>query len=231
MTDPRHQQFILELVASCYDAGSQRRRASLFVAVHRAPLAGTTPPAFRSRAVWRVRRHGRLVPISEALTRQAGLSHVARRNVAVALLLLHLLEDAVGLTPQAAATASLFFVLPSPATTAQLLEANGGSVETFLYVLLLWLTRARPVWCGLVLGVGILQRAFTVYGYVSLVLVLAARRKLFTRIAARRSVVTLLVASALWWTAETAKQAASSHTSTFVDHDCQMDTRSSWRHA
>lgn len=152
-------------------------------------------------------------------------------NVAVALLLLHLLEDAVALTPQAATTASLFFVLPSPATTAQLLEANGGSVETFLYVLLLWLTRARPVWCGLVLGVGILQRAFTVYGYVSLLLVLAARRELSTRIAARRSVVTLLVVSALWWTAETAKQPASSHTSTFVDHDCQMDTRSSWRHA
>ena len=91
-------------------------------------------------------------------------------NVAVALLLLRVLDRDVGLSPASAAMASLFVVLPSPATTAQLLEASGGNVETFLWVLLLWLARARPGWCGLVLGVGVLQRPFTLYGYVSLLL-------------------------------------------------------------
>jgi hypothetical protein len=130
-------------------------------------------------------------------------------NVAVALLLLRVLDRDVGLSPASAAMASLFVVLPSPATTAQLLEASGGNVETLLWVLLLWLARARPGWCGLVLGVGVLQRPFTLYGYVSLLLILAARRELFKRVAIRRVVVTVFIASAVWLTAETAKHSAS----------------------
>ncbi len=130
-------------------------------------------------------------------------------NVAVALLLLRVLDRDVGLSQASAALASLFVVLPSPATTAQLLEASGGNVETFLYVLLLWLARARPGWCGLVLGVGILQRPFTLYGYISLLLILAARRALFNRVALRGIVVTVFIASAVWLTAETAKHSAS----------------------
>jgi hypothetical protein len=130
-------------------------------------------------------------------------------NVSVALLLLHLLERGVGLALTDAATASLFFVLPSPATTAQLLEANGGSVETFIYVLLLWLARDRPIWSGFILGVGILQRTFTLYGYLALLLVLAGRRELFSRTAARRIVVTVVIASALWCAAESVKHPTS----------------------
>ena len=130
-------------------------------------------------------------------------------NVAVVLLLLRVLIEDVGLSPPLAAVASLFVVLPSPSTTAQLLEANGGSIETFLYVLLLWLLRGRPVWCGLVLGFGLLQRTFTVYGLVSLLLVLAARRQLFTWLGLRRAAVTLLVAAVLLLAAETIKPAAS----------------------
>ena len=130
-------------------------------------------------------------------------------NVAVALLLLRVLIEDAGLSPPLAAVASLFVVLPSPSTTAQLLEANGGSIETFLYVLLLWLLRERPVWCGLALGLGLLQRTFTVYGCLSLLLVLAARRQLFTRLGLRRAAVTLLVAAVLWLAAENVKPAAS----------------------
>jgi hypothetical protein len=130
-------------------------------------------------------------------------------NVAVGLLLLYVLTEEVGLSPQLSAVASLFVVLPSPSTAAQLLEANGGSIETFFYVLLLWLLRKRPAWCGLVLGLGLLQRTFTVYGYLSLLLVLAARRELFTRLGLRRTAVTVLMATALWAAAEIVKPAAS----------------------
>ncbi len=130
-------------------------------------------------------------------------------NVAVVLLLLRVLIDDVGLLPPLAAVASLFVVLPSPSTTAQLLEANGGSIEVFLYVLLLWQLRQRPVWCGLILGIGLLQRTFTVYGLVSLLIVLGARRQLFTRLGLRRAAVTLLLAAGLFLAAEKIKLAAS----------------------
>ena len=53
---------------------------------------------------------------------------------------------------------------PPPITAAHFLTANGGNVEPCLYVLLLWLLRRRPIWFGLVLGVGFLNREFTIYG-------------------------------------------------------------------
>ena len=52
-----------------------------------------------------------------------------------------------------------------------LLSAIGGNVEPFLYALLLWLTRYRPVWFGLILGVGFLQREFTIYAAVAVIAV------------------------------------------------------------
>jgi hypothetical protein len=64
----------------------------------------------------------------------------------------------------------LFFVLAPPGTTEALLDASGGTVEPFLYMLLLWLLRTRPVWFGLVLGVGFLHREFTAYGALAIVL-------------------------------------------------------------
>jgi hypothetical protein len=42
-----------------------------------------------------------------------------------------------------------------------LLEASGVNVEPFLYTVLLWLTRRRPVWFGAIFAVGFQQREFT----------------------------------------------------------------------
>ncbi len=94
-------------------------------------------------------------------------------NVGVGLVLVHLLERECGLRPVLALVASLFFVLPPPGTVAALLSASGGNVEPFLYVLLLWMTRRRPVWFGLVAGLGFLQREFTMYGVAAVLLVQA----------------------------------------------------------
>jgi hypothetical protein len=45
-----------------------------------------------------------------------------------------------------------------------MLAASGGIFEPALYVLLLWVTRRRPVWCGLIFGIGFVHCPFTAYG-------------------------------------------------------------------
>jgi hypothetical protein len=61
------------------------------------------------------------------------------------------------------------------------MSALGASVEPFLYVLLIWILRERPLWQGLVLGMGFLHREFTVYGFMAFLVVAALDRSLFTR--------------------------------------------------
>jgi hypothetical protein len=85
-------------------------------------------------------------------------------NLAVGILLVEVFVRELGLRPVLALVASLFFILAPPGTVATLLAPDGGNVEPFLYVILLWLTRRRPIWFGLILGVGFLQREFTIYG-------------------------------------------------------------------
>ena len=72
-------------------------------------------------------------------------------NLAIAVLLLRVLERDAGLRPARAILPVLFFALPAPGTAARILEANGGNVEPFLYVVLIWMTRNRPDgagWCS-----------------------------------------------------------------------------------
>lgn len=89
-------------------------------------------------------------------------------NVAIALLLFRGFTDD-GLAERNAALAALFFVLAAPITTAHLITANGGNVEPLFYVLLIWFLRRRPWLMGVVLGLGFLNREFTVYGAVALI--------------------------------------------------------------
>jgi hypothetical protein len=119
-------------------------------------------------------------------------------NVAIALVLFRVLTRGAGLTEARAASATLLFVLAAPITAAHFLTANGGNVEPTLYVLLLWMLRRRPVWMGAVLGIGFLNREFTIYGAFALLTIDLARRTLFTRAAARGYGVAFGVAAAVW---------------------------------
>jgi hypothetical protein len=119
-------------------------------------------------------------------------------NLAAALLLVWLLDRKGGLPPAFAGLATVFLVLPPPGTAAKLLEASGGIIEPFVYVLLVWLTRSRPVWCGLILGFGFLHREFAIYGFVSLLMLDAVHRELFTRRQLRRILIVLGSAAAVW---------------------------------
>jgi hypothetical protein len=119
-------------------------------------------------------------------------------NVAIAWLLFLGLTRETGLDEPRAAFATLFFVLAAPITSAHFLTANGGNVEPTLYVLLLWTLRARPVSMGLVLGIGFLNREFTIYGAVALLLLDAFSKRLFTRAIALRYLVAFGTAAAVW---------------------------------
>jgi hypothetical protein len=130
-------------------------------------------------------------------------------NVGIALLLLRLLERDAGLRPALALVPALFFVLPAPGTAAHFLDASGGNVEPFLYALLLWVTRQRPVVGGVIFAVGFLHREFTVYALLALLAVEAARGILLTGAGARRRFVMLIVSAATWVVVQLLKLVAS----------------------
>ena len=119
-------------------------------------------------------------------------------NVAIALILLRVLVREAGLRPAIAAVPILFFALAAPGTTVEYLEANGGNVEPLLYVLLLWLTRRRPNWGGVVFAIGFLHREFTLYGLFALLTIEAAHGTLFTRDGLRRRLAMLRTAAEVW---------------------------------
>jgi hypothetical protein len=130
-------------------------------------------------------------------------------NVAVGLLLVVMLQREARLGAGQALVASLFFVLAPPGTTKWLLDASGGNVEPFLYVLLLWLTRKRPVWFGLILGIGFLQREFTAYGALAILLVELASGRWRDPEERRRAIAMLRVVAEVWLVAQFLRQWAS----------------------
>lgn len=130
-------------------------------------------------------------------------------NITIALLLLRVLEREVGLRPALALVPLLFFILPAPSTSALFLFANGGTVEPLLYVLLIWVTRRRPGWCGLIFGIGFVHREFTLYGFVALLAIEAARGSLFTREGLRLRLATLRTAAGVWLLVQWLKQFSS----------------------
>jgi hypothetical protein len=119
-------------------------------------------------------------------------------NLVIAVLLIRTFEREMGLPPWAAVMASLPFVVPSPGIAAVFLDSSGGSLEPLLYVALIWVTRRRSALCGLVFGVGFLNREFTIYGLAALLCIEALDRRLFTREGGLRFARIAGVAAIVW---------------------------------
>jgi hypothetical protein len=102
-------------------------------------------------------------------------------NLAVGVILVLLAERELRLRPALALVPALFFVLMAPGTSTLLLQASGGNVEPFLYVLLLWVLRRRPLAFGAVLAFGVLQREFTIYAFGATAALALFDRSLFRR--------------------------------------------------
>ncbi len=130
-------------------------------------------------------------------------------NLAVALLLVRLLERDCGLRPRDALLASLFFLLAPAGTIGTLQEASGGNIEPLLYLLLLWMTRRRPAWFGLIAAVGVMHREFTMYG-VAVILAMAVVDGAWRRRASWRAFATgVSVAAGTWILISVLRQFAS----------------------
>lgn len=129
-------------------------------------------------------------------------------NLGIGVLLVVMLERDAGLRPRDALLASLFFVLAPPGTATELLAPIGGNVEPLLYVLLLWLARRRPVLFGFILGIGFLQREFTIYGAAAVLIVeiLGGAR---SREDWRRWLAALRVAAEVWLVVQVLRPLAS----------------------
>jgi hypothetical protein len=118
-------------------------------------------------------------------------------NIAIGILLTWLFERELGVRPALGLVAASFFVLAPPGTAALLVQAR-GNVEPLLYVLVLWLTRSRPVWFGLVFGLGFLQREFTIFGVLAVLVIEIANGAWRDRDAWRRLWSAVRVAVEVW---------------------------------
>jgi hypothetical protein len=92
-------------------------------------------------------------------------------NVVTAVTLWWLLVRDARLQPWLAALAAAPFALAPFVTAAHLVEAQGGNPEPFLWVLVAWLLRARPLALGAAMAVAFLHREFSAYALPALFLV------------------------------------------------------------
>jgi hypothetical protein len=101
-------------------------------------------------------------------------------NVVTALTLWWLLVRDARMHLWLAVVAVLPFALAPVITSAHLAEAQGGNIEPFLWVLIAWMLRERPLALGVVSGIAFLNREFTVYALPALFLIqlIEARRQI-----------------------------------------------------
>jgi len=90
-------------------------------------------------------------------------------NLAFAALVIVALHRDAGLGWWLAIVPALFFAAAPPSIAKQLIEAQGGIIEPFVYIAILWFLRRHPIWFGAVLAIGFRNREFTMYSVPVLV--------------------------------------------------------------
>ena len=119
-------------------------------------------------------------------------------NCTVATLLIAGLWKWAGLRPWYGLVASLFFVFAPPFTSAHLVEAGGGNIEPFVYVLLLWPLRHRPFLFGAVVAFGFLNREFTIYAVIVLLAAELVTRRIFQPAVFRQWLLAFVAFVVVW---------------------------------
>ena len=119
-------------------------------------------------------------------------------NALVAVWIITALGRRLGLRPLVAFVAALPFIMPAPVVASQLLETAGACVEPFVYILLLWRLRNRPLAFGAVLAVGFLHREFTVFAVPAILILEAARGEGWDRDNLRRAALVAAAFGLVW---------------------------------
>jgi len=102
-------------------------------------------------------------------------------NVLTGAGLVFVLVRDLDLRPWQAGVATLWFAALPPITASRLVQAQGGTIEPLFYALLLWMTRRRPIVFGLVFAFGFLQREFTLFAVIAILVLEAVSRTLVDR--------------------------------------------------
>jgi hypothetical protein len=119
-------------------------------------------------------------------------------NVAAGGMLVAMLARELHLRPAVALVPVLFFVAAPPVLSAELLTAVGGNVEPFVYILLVWLARSRPLAFGAIFLVGFMNREFTAYAVSALLIVEALQGRLWQPANLRQKAIVGGVFAAGW---------------------------------
>ena len=118
-------------------------------------------------------------------------------NVAFGLLLVVGLQRDAGLQPWTALVPALFFLAAPASVSTLLICAQGGIIEPFVYVGVLWFLRRRPLWFGAVLAIGFRNREFTMYA-VPVLLALELVTGELSRSRVRDWLLSLVMFLAVW---------------------------------
>jgi len=118
-------------------------------------------------------------------------------NLAFASLLIVGLHRDSRLAWPVAIVPALFFLAAPPSIAKQLIEAQGGIIEPFVYIGALWFLRRRPIWFGVALAIGFRNREFTLYAVPVLLAIELAAGEL-TRARLREWLLALVMFVAVW---------------------------------
>ncbi|HET8935099.1 MAG TPA: hypothetical protein VFN67_16740, partial [Polyangiales bacterium] len=102
-------------------------------------------------------------------------------NLGLMVMLWRGLRKTDQLTPSQTFISILPMALPGVVTSSRLVEQGGGNIEPFLFLVGAFLLRNRPVLLGLTLGVGFLNREFTLIGLIALFLLDLVQGRLLFR--------------------------------------------------
>jgi len=125
-------------------------------------------------------------------------------NLAFVFLIIAGVRRAAGLATWDALVPALFFVAAPVSVSRQLISAQGGNIEPFVYIGLLWFLRRYPLWFGAVLAIGFRNREFTLYA-APVLLVLDLITGELDRTRAREWLTSLAMFCAVWETIEALK--------------------------
>jgi hypothetical protein len=127
-------------------------------------------------------------------------------NVVTAVWLVTAVGRRLGVRPLVAFAGALPFIVPAPVAASQLLETAGACVEPFIYILLLWRLRQRPLAFGAVLAVAFLHREFTVFAVPALLAVEAASGGSWDAANLRRAALTGVGFGVVWLAVDAIKR-------------------------
>lgn len=122
---------------------------------------------------------------------------IALANIVAAFLLIVGFTRSDHLRPWLAIVASSFFLFAPPFTSKSLIEA-GANIGPFIYIAAMWLLRDRPLWFGLVLGLGFVNREFTIYAVPALLVIQLCQGTLFHTDRLRTWLLAAVATAATW---------------------------------